>query len=327
MRTTGLGSMPGADFREATRVVRDLSAEVLAWPEVPDRGASSAMIGRTLGLLAQATNLTSDGWRLASSPDAAQLRAERWWGHDLDDFEELTLGFEGTLKVALAGPWTLASQLRLPHPTMSHVITDQGACRDLGQALAEAVKALAERLQARFAGPLIIQIDEPAAPAVLSGELPTFSGLHRYRTPDHDEALESWRGVVAAAHQAGVEQLWLHSCAAGIDSDLAGRAGFSALALPASQLNLDEAGYWLDAGRTLALGVVPTDQPRVPGVDQITAEALSRLRQLDIDPALLDDQVVLTPDCGLAGWPMSAAARVLQHLNEASGLVSEQLLS
>ena len=79
MRTTGMGSMPGRDFREATRVVADLSGALLAWPELPQRDASSAMIGRTLGLLAQPCELATDGWRLAAARDSAQQRAARWW--------------------------------------------------------------------------------------------------------------------------------------------------------------------------------------------------------------------------------------------------------
>lgn len=326
MRSTGLGSMPGTDFRQATGVVRDLSEELFAWPEVPARDEASAMIGRTLGLLAQATSRSPDGWRLSSSPDAAQLRAARWWGHDLDDFEELTQGYTGTIKLAVAGPWTLASQLRLAHPTMNHVIADRGACRDLAQALAEGIGAMAARVRSRLGHELIIQIDEPAAPAVLGGALPTFSGLHKYRTPDTDEVLAAWREVVAAAVLVdGVDQVWLHSCAPGLDIELVGRAGFNGLAVEAGQLDLDAAGQWLDAGRTLALGVAATDRPVVPGVDQLVGAALRPLRQLTIDAAMAEHQVVLTPACGLAGWPLADAARLLERLNQASELVSEQL--
>ncbi|MGB3954210.1 MAG: methionine synthase, partial [Brooklawnia sp.] len=63
MRTTGLGSMPGRDFRAATRVVAEVFEAVLAMPEVPLRDASSAIIGRTLGLLAQPCELDATGWR------------------------------------------------------------------------------------------------------------------------------------------------------------------------------------------------------------------------------------------------------------------------
>lgn len=326
MKTTGIGSMPGKDFREATRMVVDLGNDLLAWPEVPERDECSSMVGRTAGLLEQACNLTRDGWRLAGRPDSAQRRAARWWSNDLDDFEELTQGFEGTVKVALTGPWTLASQLRLGHPTMNHVLADRGACRDLAQALAAGVVDLTTGLRARMPHPVIVQVDEPGAAAVLAGDLPTFSGLERYRTPDADEVLAAWRELIVAVQAVpGIAQVWLHSCAPGLDPDLLMRAGFDGLAVESRHLDLDVAGDWLDAGRTLALGVVRTDQPQVPGVDEITRSALEPLRRLGVDPVTAADRVVLTPACGLAGWSMRDAAAILDRLGQASGLVAEQL--
>lgn len=328
MRATSLGSMPGTDLREATRIVAEVQPDVLAWPEVPARDAASAMIGRSLGLLELPANLGAEGWRLASGKDAAQLRAERWWRHDLDDFEELTQQQGATVKIAVAGPWTLATSVRLAHPTMRHVISDPIACRDLGQALAEAVAGLTERVVARLGREVIVQLDEPVIGAVLGGDLPTFSGLHRYRTPERDEVERSWLEVVAAARQAGAAQVWLHSCGPGVDVDLARRADVDTLALDARFIDAalrDRLGEWLDAGRGLALGVVRTDQVAVPAVDWIVDEALRLLRRFEMDPGLLDERVLLTPACGLGLWPMPAATRLLQRLPEAAELVAEQL--
>lgn len=326
MRISALGSMPGTDFREATRMVADLLPDLLAWPELPARDASSAMIGRTLGLLEQPANLTADGWRLAASSDTAQQRAARWWRNDLDDFEELTQHHEGALKVAVTGPWTLASAVRLAHPTMNHVISDPGACRDLGQALAEGIAELVGRL-GRLGRELVVQLDEPAIGAVLGGELATFSGLQRYRTPEADEVLASWRWSVEAIKGAGAVP-WLQSCAPGLDLGQVGRAGFDGVALDARFIDdraLDAIGGWLDAGATLGLGIARTDQVRVPAVDELVAEALRTLRPLEMDPELLDANVVLTPACGLAGWPAGAAAQLLERLAPAAELVAEQL--
>ena len=330
MRTTGMGSMPGRDFREATRVVADLSGALLAWPELPQRDASSAMIGRTLGLLAQPCELATDGWRLAATRDSAQQRAARWRRTDLDDFEELTQNHEGTIKVALAGPWTLAAAVRLPYPTMNHVISDPGACRDIWQALAQGTADLAESLQRRFGRPVVVQLDEPLIGAVLSGDLSTFSGLDRYRVPDREEVRGGWGQVVDAGHQvSGVEQVWLHSCASGIDVGLVDRAGFDGLALDTRFLDsalVDECQAWLADGHTLALGVVRTDQVEVPPVDRIVTDALQILRRLELPADLLDAQMVLTPACGLGGWPMPDAAQLLQRLMAAAELVAERIL-
>lgn len=321
--------MPGTDFREVTRMVADLMPDLLAWPELPQRDSSSAIAGRTLGLLEQPCNLSSDGWRLAAARDAAQQRAARWWRLDLDDFEELTQDHRGVVKVALAGPWTLASSVRLAHPTMDHVIADAGACRDLAQALAEAIVELVRRLRRRLGRALIVQVDEPVIAAVLDGGLSTFSGLHRYRIPDREEVLASWRLLTAPLEQAdGVEGVWLHSCAPGFDFDLARRAGFTGVSLDARYLDgprSEACAEWLADGRTLGLGVVRTDRVEVPAVDQVVGASVQLLRRFGLDPASLDAQVVLTPACGLGGWPMREAGLVLERLAQASGLVAEQL--
>lgn len=329
MRVAGLGSMPGSDFREATRMVAELTPELLAWPELPQRDAASEMIGRTLGLLDQPCNLSPDGWRLASRADAAQQRAARWWRHDMDDFDELTEGHQGTVKVALAGPWTLATAVRLSHPTMNHVIADAGACRDLAQALAQAASQLISELVTRLDRPVIVQIDEPAIGLVLGASVPTFSGLHRYRRPEVDEVLASWRLLVDAV--AGIDRVsgsWLHSCGPGFEIDLAGRAGFTGLAIDADQLDphgLDQIGRWLDAGGEVGLGVVPTDQLRAPSRDQILLRTLGLLRPLGLDPDLLATSVVLTPACGLGTWPVDQARLLLAHLAAAGRTIDEEL--
>lgn len=331
MRTTGVGSMPGSDFREATRIVADVMPDLLAWPEVPGRDASSTMIGRTLGLLPQPSNLTPDGWRLSGVTDTAQQRAGRWWRNDLDDFEELTQHHEGTVKIALAGPWTLASSVRLAHPTLNHVLADEGACRDVAQALVDAAADLAAVIHWRLGRPLIVQIDEPAIGAVLAAGIPTFSGLGRYRVPQVDEVVASWRGLTQTLEGlAGVEGVWLHTCAPGLDVELARRAGFSGLALDARHLDpvmFDACGHWLDEGRSLGLGVVRTDRVDVPSVDRLVTDALATLRSWELDPDLLDAHVVLSPACGLAGWPVLDAGQVLDRLGQAAGLIVEQLRS
>lgn len=327
MIATALGSMPGDDFRESVKMAADLLPELLAWPEVPARDPSSAMIGRTLGLLEQPCELSPDGWRLATRPDQAQRRAARWWSSDLDDFEELTQDHGGAVKIALAGPWTLATSIRLAHPTMTHVIADEGACRDLAQALAEAAGEIARTLVTRLGKPLIMQFDEPVIGAVLSGSLPTFSGLHRYPVPDRGVVGDSWHAIIELVRAVdGVEGVWLHSCGQGIPFDLVGKSGFTGLSLDVRYIGsseLDACGQWISDGRTLALGIARTDEVKVPSTDELTDRALQLLRPLEIEPQLLNKQVILTPACGLAGWDAASVARLLTNLREAAGLAAE----
>lgn len=326
MRASGLGSMPGRDFREATRVVAELMPDILAWPELPGRDSSSAIIGRTLGLVSLPCALGPEGWRLTTRRTGAQDRAQRWWRTDLDDFEELTVGYGGVVKVALAGPWTLATQVRLTQPTMTHVIADLGACRELTWALAEAAASLVAQLRARLGQAVIVQLDEPVIGSVLAGALPTYSGLHRYRTPPVDEVIASWQTITAALSE--VAGCWLHSCGPTPAIELARRAGFTGSCCDARYLGaseLDACGQWLEAGGTFGLGIVRTDEVLVPRRDQIVADAVAVLRRLELAPDLLAAQVVLTPACGLGGWPPVAANQLLGRLVEAAPLVAEEL--
>ena len=57
--------------------------------------------------------------------------------------EELTQGFDGTLKVQVAGPWTLAATVERQRG--DKVLADVGARRDLAQALAEGVRGAPRR--------------------------------------------------------------------------------------------------------------------------------------------------------------------------------------
>ena len=320
-----MGSMPGRDFREATRVVADLSGALLAWPELPQRDASSAMIGRTLGLLAQPCELATDGWRLAATRDSAQQRAARWWRTDLDDFEELTQNHEGTIKVALAGPWTLAAAVRLPYPTMNHVISDPGACRDIWQALAQGTADLAESLQRRFGRPVVVQ-RRTLIGAVLSGDLSTFSGLDRYRVPDREEVHGGW----GRWSMPGTRSRVSNRCGCTVvrpGSTSACRQGWVRRAGLGHPLPGFGAGRRMPglAGRRPHS---PWECPHRPGggapVDRIVTDALQILRRLELPADLLDAQSGAHPRLWAGGWPMPDAAQLLQRLMAAAELVAER---
>lgn len=319
MRTTGVGSLPGTDFAGATRMVCG-SQSLVAFPELPGR-RDSGMISRTLGLSELEVDDTADGWRLAARPGGARARAARWWRNDLDDFEEFGPTDGRRVKISVAGPWTLASQVRLPHPTMSHVLADPVAVRDLAQGLGEAVANLRDEFTRRFGVAPIIQLDEPVLGAVLGGQVPTFSGLEKYRRPDRGEVIE------VLAEVSGPET-WLHSCAGVVDPAILGAAGITGLSrpLPSRSLDMDAIAGWLDAGNTWAAGVVPSwPATSSPGVDRIVTDTLAVLRRLDMDPLLLGERVLLTPECGLASWTMVASGRCFEDLARASEIVVEQL--
>lgn len=323
MRASGVGSFPGdsqRDFDEALSVVLgELATDggVPFLPEVPGRGAIAGLTGRTLGLVGELdADLQPAGWRLtgtSGAPTTDQRRARSLVAQDLDSFEERAVGHAGPVKVQVAGPWTLAATVERPRG--DRLLADHGARRDLAQALAVAVADHVADLRRRVPGAteLVVQIDEPALPAVLAGAVPTASGFGKHRTVHPPEASEALEWVLAAASDAGAVP-WVHSCAPGVPLGLLRGAGARGVMVDLALLDADghdAAAEALEAGDTIALGVVPTSGA-VPSDKAVVERVLRWLDMLGLDPATVGDRLVVTPACGLAGATPADARRATE---------------
>lgn len=314
MRITAAGSLPGDDFRGALQAMAEALPELLPMPELPARGIGSEMTGRALGLIdGLGFDLQPAGWRLIPHSSAEHRKARAQWRSDLDDAEELLQGFDQTLKVGIAGPWTLAATVE--RPTGDRLLADHGARRELAQALTEAVTQLRGELARRVpAATILIQIDEPALIAVADGAVPTASGFSRHRGVEPAELVEALTGLGAGS--------WLHCCAPGAWLDVARRAGFAGAAVDTRAVDLDELARWCDEARPVALGVVRTAPARIQSVDELIREALRILRVIQVD---LYPDVVLSTACGMAGWHQRDVPAQLGLLAKAAPLVEEAL--
>ena len=307
---TGVGSFPGTDQRDLDEAVRIVLGELdLPFlPEVPGRGATAGMVGRTLGLVAELdADLQPAGWRLtgtSGAPTLDQRRARSLLSQDLDTLEEQAADHDGPVKVQVAGPWTLAAAVERPRG--DKVLADHGARRELAQALALAVADHVADVRRRLprATRFVVQVDEPALPAVLAGEVPTASGFGKHRTVHPPEASGALAWVLSAIGDGGAEP-WVHCCAADAPLALLRGAGATGLAVdlslvgPAGQDALAET---LEAGATVALGVVPATDPATPPTEKDVVGAVHRwLDLVGLDPARVAEQLVLSPACGLAG--------------------------
>lgn len=321
IRVTAAGSVPGDDFRGALVAMSEALPELLPWPEVPGRGVGSDMIGRALGLIdGLGFDLQPAGWRLTTGASADHRRAAAAWRRDLDDAEELLQGFDGLLKLALAGPWTLAATVERPRG--DRVLADHGMRRDLAQALTEAWHGLGSELRRRLPNAeILLQVDEPALVAVQSGAIPTSSGFGKHRAVD--------RGELAAALEPLAGGAWLHCCATGSWLEVASRAGFAAVSIDAALFrdarSLDLLTDWAHAGRGVMAGIVDAARRAPQRVDELVRAALDLLRPLELGLDALGRQVVLGTSCGLAGWQIRDLARQLAALREAAVLVEENL--
>jgi methionine synthase II (cobalamin-independent) len=319
--STGVGSFPGTDQRDLDEAVRTVLGEVSLpfLPEVPGRGITAGMVGRTLGLVTELdADLQPAGWRLtgtSGAPAVDQRRARSLLSQDLDTLEEQAADHDGPFKVQVAGPWTLAAVVERPRG--DKVVADHGARRDLAQALAIAVADHVADLRRRLprAARLVVQVDEPALPAVLAGSITTASGFGRHRVVHPPEGSEALEWVLGAVRDAGAEP-WVHCCAGDAPLALLRGAGAVGLAVDLALVGADghdALAEALEAGESVVLGVVPTLAPATPPTEkQLVEQVLRWLDLVGLDPEQYADQLVVSPACGLAGadagWARQALA-------------------
>jgi methionine synthase II (cobalamin-independent) len=319
---TGLGSLPGTDPIEATRLVLGEVADLPYLPQLPNRGFGADMIGQACAVLVDLpVDFQPHGWTLADHPGRDLARARDHLLRDLDTLSELAQAVP-LLKIQLAGPLTLAASVELPN--LHKVLTDHGAFRELAASLAEGAKQLLAELAGRLPGTaLVLQLDEPALPQVLAGQVPTPSGYGTVRALPAPVAEAALAGVLTAA-EAGHRVV--HCCGSEVAYRLLAAAGADAISVDANLIgdsHLDAIGSVLDEGVALWLGVVPgTDADISPAA---VADQVRRLwGKLGFAPQLLADRVVLSPSCGLAGASMGYVRRTMTVLREAAAELREE---
>ena len=324
MRVTAAGSLPGDDFRGALGAMTELLPEVLPLPELPGRGVGSQMVGRALGLIrGLGFDLQPAGWRLTSGSGADHRRAASQWSFDLDDAEELLQGFSGVLKVAVAGPWTLAASVE--RPTGDRLLADHGARRELAEALTDGVGSLFADLAKRLPdATLRLQVDEPLVVSVAEGQVPTASGFSRHRRVHAPEL-----SAALSPHTVLEPGAILHCCAPGDWLQLARSSGFEAVSVDLGLFDSprlrDDVGQWLADGSSVVAGVVDSARQESQSADELVSHALSFLRPMGLAPDLLRNQVMLGTSCGLAGWSLRDVMPQLEQLRRAGELIDEQL--
>ncbi len=331
-RATGIGSMPGEDFSEAVRIVLGEVGDLPYLVELPSRGPIASMTGRALAMIPElGFDLQPAGWRLTGSPGVDHRRARSLLAQDLDTTEDLVAGSSAGFKVQLAGPWTLAATVERTRG--DKLLSDRGARRDLAQALGEAVREHCADVRRRVdPSDLVVQVDEPALPSVLTGSVPTSSGFNRHRSVSAPEAAQALTWVAEAAAEAGATPV-LHCCASALPFDVLRSTPFHAVsfdvaAIPASQY--DDLGDWLDDGRALWPGVVPSADPvgRAPTGPDLTTQLLRWWAALGFTAVETLPPTTVTPSCGLAGaspgWARSAlelCRQVARNLSVEQGTI------
>ena len=355
---TGVGSMPGTDPLEAMRLILDELPDLPHLVELPDRGVGADMIGRTAGLLIDLpVDTTTRGWRLADRPGRDMRRAQSLLARDLDALEEAADGYQGTLKLQVCGPWTMAASLELAR-SQEPVLADPGALRDLITSLAEGVAAHVAGVAARVPGArLLLQVDEPSLPTVLAGEVPSASGFNRVRAVEEADAVSGLRAVLSAT----LAPTLVHCCGMSAPVGIIRGAGADGAGIDLGVLRRGEEEVLaeaVEAGLGIFVGAVPatpvTAAPRQlrpaaagrgPAADatspqrsrsgtlpdaKATADRVVELwRRMGWPAARMPGaagvaaQVVITPGCGLAGAPPEYARAALACCREAARMLPE----
>ena len=316
--------MPGVDVREDARIIAGELPDLLHVPELPARGPGADMIGRTASLLCAVDpgfglETTPGGWRIAGHRGRLMRRGESFMGEDLDALQEESSTYSGPLKAQVVGPWTMAAAIELR--SGERMLRDAGSVDDLAHALAEAIDLHVADLRRRIptASAVLLQVDEPALPAVLDGRIGTASGLSRYAAVDPQRVGRLLGVVMAGARRAGARP-GVHCCAAHAPVGLmrAADADFVSVDITAVDSGLDQQiGLLLESGGGLIAGTVPSvGLADAEGAAVSDSRASAPLRDLLHRLGLEDDRhlagIAVSPTCGLAAaspaWARQALA-------------------
>jgi hypothetical protein len=324
---TGIGSWPGTDAREAATIVLGELGRLPHLVELPARGLGADLIGRASALLVDLQlDVSTTAYRVVSRRGSVAKRATDLLNQDLDALEEAwetagLVGADHVVKVQAVGPLTLAAEVEFG--TGRRVLTDPGAVRDFAESLGEGVARHAAEVTRRLGAQVLIQFDEPRLPAVLAGTLSGRTRLETVRALPEPEAL----AVLEAALTGSGGVTMVHCCAAGIPTDLLRRSTARAVGLDVAQLtaaDLDGIGELLDAGKELALGLIPSVAPSIPTTwRDLAAPAVTLIDRLGFPRTTLRTQVAVTPACGLAGADEQWSREALRLSTEVSSAFTD----
>jgi methionine synthase II (cobalamin-independent) len=325
---TGIGSWPGSAARPAAEVVvGELGAAMAHLVELPARGVGADIVGRAGALLVDiAIDTVPRGYRLTARPGAVTRRAVSFLAEDVDALEEAweVAGLRGSgrpVKVQAPGPITLAAALELSNG--HRAITDPGAFHDIAASLAEGVAAHRASVSRRLDTPVVVQFDEPSLPAALAGHLSGVSKLSPVAAIEESSAVT----VLDICATAAGTDVSVHTCASSIPWKVLQRSSIDAISVDVGSLqaaDLDAIGEFVESGRAVMLGAVPSSAPaRCPAVEEVATSVVSLTDRIGFNRSVLRKSIGIVPACGLAGatpeWARTAvglARRVAEGFAE-----------
>lgn len=305
---TGIGSLPHEDAGEAVRFALERQSRLPAAPSLPRRS-------RVEGMIAQAAwgipgvSVLPDGSLLvdeaAVDPDVPLtdlgVGGEPFVG--MRTFLAAIKGRVAPFKIQLTGPVTLGIAL--------HAVGVPAA-----RAFAVAANAVHGRIRevldaARRAAPgatPVMFVDEPGLVAALDPSFPL----------PLEDTLDTVSSALASIEGGAIAGL---HCCGRADWQAVLQAGPQVLSLPVAAGTEEHTGAltgFLERGGWIAWGAVPTDRPLGESAEILWRRMMADWNALidgGCDPALLVEQAMITPACGLVGLDVSQAHRVADLTN------------
>ena len=307
--------MPGADPRASVQLVFDTLPDLPFLPELPARGPGAEMVGRAAALLVDLpVEIQPSGWRLTGRTGRDLRRARDFLAADLDALSEVAAGYAGPVKVQCAGPLTLAASIELR--TGHRMVTDAGAVRDLAESLAVGIAQHVDTVRVAVpAADVVVQLDEPALPAVLAGTLPTASGFGTVRAVPAAEAQDRLAAVLGPPAAGGRV---VHCCADDIPVRLLRDAGADAISYDLDRrVDLDLLGEAVDAGTSLWIGALPSTGVTRPSFQPVRDRIVELWQRLGFPAAYRAAAVVPPSACGVGAATPDYVQAVLEAVRDA----------
>lgn len=315
--TTGIGSLPHRNADQAAEFAF-AAHDIPSIPSLPRRSPAESPIAQALVGVPGVTfgpygTIAVDVDRLdPEAPVASDLRCDGFVGFRTFLDHAAERGYEGPVKWQFAGPLSVGIGLRragapaaLAFDVAVHVVRSH--LQSLARAVADVLPA----------SPQLVVLDEPNALDLVQRDFPIAPG----------EAVDLLSAAMAAVEPLAA--VGVHCCG---DADVAMliESGPRLLSLPASKRLVPMAGYldrFLRNGGWVAWGAVATEGPI--GVTSARSwhqlsSVWCELVQRGADPALLREQCILTPECGLGTHSAAVAERVCHSLREVSRRVRSE---
>jgi methionine synthase II (cobalamin-independent) len=119
----------------------------------------------------------------------------------------------------------------------------------------------------------------------------------------------------------------IHSCAPGLPWAMLQRSSVGAVSVDVSTLtaaDLDGVGEFLESGRTVMLGVVPTTAPdRRPSAEEVAKSVVAVTDRLGFAREVLPEQVGVTPACGMGAATLQWARTAIELVQKAGDAIAE----